>query len=205
MKTRKIIILDDHTLFLKGLILILKEHWGDCDIYAYQSIKKLKSDQLNFDTFDLIISDIELPNENSFELFELLKNNYLNLPILVISMHKKQAVIKKCKALNINGYLLKNEDEQLIDAVNTVIDGNTYYSKSIVDFCNKAKPVFEKLSPREEDVIKLIADGYGNLEIAEQLFLSKETIKTHIKNIKLKLGFENRHEIIEYAKENFLL
>ncbi len=205
MESLKILILDDHTLFLKGMSMILKNYWPQIDVYAYQSIKNLKSDNLKFDTFDLMISDIELPNEDTFGLFSSLRLNFPELPILVVSMHKKQAIIKKCKALNIEGYLLKDEDEQLVKAIKTILGGGIYYSKTIVNFFNNTKSSFEKLSKREEEVIKLIADGFTNIEIAEKLFLSKETIKTHIKNIKLKLEITTRHEITKYAKLNFVL
>ena len=89
MSSKKVIILDDHTLFLKGMALILKECCADCDVYTYQSIEKLKSDKLKFDEFDLLISDIELPGEDVFELFTSLRDDFPGLPILVVSMQKK--------------------------------------------------------------------------------------------------------------------
>jgi len=204
MKNRKVIILDDHTLFLKGMDLILRESCDNCDVYAYQSIKKIKEDKLNFNEFSLLISDIELPGEDAFELFTSLKNDYPELPILVVSMHKKHSVIKKCKALNIEGYLLKDEDEQLTIAIEKIINGEEYYSKTVTDFCKQTKKTLNVLSLREEEIIKLIVKGLSNNEIGEKLFLSTETIKTHKKNIRLKLDVYNNREIIEYAKKNFL-
>ena len=205
MKNRKIIILDDHTLFLKGMSFILKECCSDCDIFTYQSIKKLKSDKLKFDEFSLLISDIELPDENTFELFASLKEKHPNFPILVVSMHKKNAIIKKCKQLGIEGYMLKDEDEQLTVAVQKIISGETYYSKRIIDFCNQNKSRIQNLSLREEEIIKLIANGYNNAEISEKLFLAIETVKTHKRNIRLKLNVESISEITEYANKNFLM
>ncbi len=205
MKSKRIIILDDHTLFLKGMELILKEYCLDCDIYAYQSISKLKLDRLNFRKFDLLISDIELPGEDTFAFFTSLKNSYPQLPILVVSMHKKNAIIKKCKTIGIEGYLLKHEDQQLVEAITSILDGGEYFSKSIVEFCNQTKNINENLTAREEEIIKFIANGYSNQEIASILSLSIETIKTHKRNIKLKLNFEEVSEIINYAKRNYLL
>jgi len=205
MENKKVIILDDHTLFLKGMAFILKECCASCDVFAYQSIKKLKSDKLDFNNFDLLISDIELPEEDTFELFTALRNTHPGLPILVVSMHKKSAVIRKCKALKIEGYLLKDEDEQLTKAVETIINGGNYYSNTITTFCNQAKKTLEKLSVREEEIIKLIAGGYSNQNIADKLFISVETIKTHKKNVKLKLDLSTNAEIIEYANKSFLM
>ncbi len=97
MSNKRIIILDDHTLFLKGMTLILRDWCDDCEVGVYKSIKKLKSDKLNISDIDLLISDIELPGENAFELFTELKTNFSKLPILVVSMHKKNAIIKNAR------------------------------------------------------------------------------------------------------------
>ncbi len=205
MSSKKVIILDDHTLFLKGMALILKECCVDYDVYTYQSIKKIKSDNLKFEEFDLLISDIEIPGEDTFELFTLLRKDFPGLPILVVSMHKKNAVIKRCKTLNIEGYLLKDEDSQLTGAIETIINGGKYYSKAIVDFCRKNKNSYKRLTVREEEIIRLIVGGYGNQDIADKLFLSIETVKSHKKNIKIKLDVDYTTGIIEYANKNILM
>ncbi len=205
MKAKRVIILDDHTLFLKGMALLLIECCVTCDVLTYQSISKLRSDRLNFDEFDLLISDIELPNEDTFGFFASLKRDFPKLPILVVSMHKKNAIIRKCKAIGIEGYLLKDEDEQLIIAVETIINGGEYFSKTIINFCRQTKDMGNILSNREEEIIKLIANGYNNNDISELLFLSIETVKTHKKNIRLKLGTDSVANIIDYAKKNYLI
>jgi len=204
MKPKRIIILDDHTLFLKGMSLILKENNSDYEIFPYYSIAKLKSDNLNFKNFSLLISDIELPNEDSFALFKTLKKKHKKLPILVVSMHKKNAIISKCKKIGIDGYILKDEDDQLANAVEIIIEGGKYYSDTIIKFCKETENTFIKISNREEEIIKLIAQGFNNNEISDKLFISIETIKTHKKNIRIKLEVETTAEIIDYAKKNFL-
>jgi len=205
MSNKRIILLDDHTLFLKGMALILKDCCDGCDVDVYKSIKLLKSAKPNFSDIDMLISDIELPGENAFELFTELKTSYPMLPILVVSMHKKNAIIKKCKALGIEGYLLKDEDEQLTNAIEIIIGGGKYYSKAINEFCKETKNSFRELSEREEQIIKLIAVGYETSDIAETLYISYETIKTHKRNIRLKLNVNDNHGIIDYARKNFLM
>jgi len=205
MVSKKIIILDDHTLFLKGMALLLHEYCNNCDILTYQSIKLLKKDRLDLAEFDLLISDIELPEEDTFEFLETLIEKAPTLPILVISMHKKSAIIRHCKDIGIKGYLLKDEDEQLFEAVESIISGGVYYSKTIQSFCRKTKETFIEISKREEQIIKLISKGVSNNDIATQLFISCETVKTHKRNIKLKLGMESTEEIMIYAKKNYLI
>ena len=205
MKTKKVIILDDHSLFLRGMSLILRECCNDCEVYAYQSIRMLKKDKLKYEEFDLLISDVELPGEDTFGLLESLREKVPALPILVVSMHKKNAVIRRCREIGIRGYLLKDEDEQLFKAIETIVAGGEYYSKTIQEFCKKTKSTFIGISKREEQIIKLIAKGLNNIEIANHLFLSVETVKTHKKNIKLKLNVGNTAEIIKYAKKTYLM
>jgi DNA-binding NarL/FixJ family response regulator len=165
----------------------------------------LKKDKLDYSSFDLIISDIELPGEDTFAFLESLRNKVESLPILVVSMHKKNSVIRKCKEIGVKGYLLKDEDEQLQKAIETIINGGEYYSKAIQDFCKKTKSAFINISHREEEIIKLIAKGYSNNDIAKRLYLSIETVKTHKKNIKLKLGVNSTIEITEYANKIYLM
>jgi len=205
MKTKKVIILDDHSLFLRGMSLILKECCVDCEVYAYQSIRMLKKDKLNYADFDLIISDVELPGENTFGFLESLRKMVPSLPILVVSMHKKNAVIRRCKDIGIKGYLLKDEDEQLFKAIETIMAGGEYYSNTVQEFCDKTKSTYIGISKREEQIIKLIAKGLNNQDIANHLFLSIETVKTHKKNIKLKINVSNTAEIIKYAKKTYLM
>jgi len=205
MNTKRIIILDDHTLFLKGIALFLKTYSTKYDLYIYQSISKLKKDKLDFNEFDLLISDIDMPGEDTFELFESLKTKYPKFPILVISMHKKTIIINKCKELNIEGYLLKNEEEQLKTAVETILKGGEYYSKTIQEFYAQIKNTQNILSSREEEIIKLIAEGYNNQEISEKTNITIETVKTHKKNIKTKLKISTPHEMVTFVKQNFIL
>jgi DNA-binding NarL/FixJ family response regulator len=205
MKSKKIIILDDHTLFLRGMTLILKECCTDCEVFAYQSIRMLKKDKLNYKDFDLFISDVELPGEDTFGLLETLREKIPSLPILVVSMHKKNAVIRHCKDIGINGYLLKDEYEQLFKAIEAIMDGGEYYSNTIMEFCKKTKDIYVDISSREEQIIKLIAKGLNNNVIAQRLSLSRETVKTHKRNIKLKLDVSNTAEIIQYAKKTYLM
>lgn len=205
MKHKRVIILDDHTLFLKGMSLILRECCADCDVFTYESISKLYKDKPDFNTYDLLISDIELPGEDAFDLLNVIKRDFPALPVLVVSMHKKVSILKKCKALGIEGYMLKHEDRQLTKAIEIIINGGNYYSNEITSFCASTDKIYNHVSFREEEIIKLIAVGYGNSEIAIHLGVTTETIKTHKKNIKLKLELDNTHEITEYARDNYLM
>jgi len=117
----KIIILDDHSLFSEGLGKILEDNFKDIKLDIFKSISNLTNASLDFDSYQLLISDIELPGEDVFTLLTSLKSNYTNIPILIISMHNKLSVIKKCKELNIEGYILKDDHEYIMEGINQIL------------------------------------------------------------------------------------
>ncbi len=200
-----IAVLDDHTLFLKGMTLLLLELFPEADVRAFQSLEEIIVRKNDFSKYKILISDIDLPGEDSFELFTYIKIHHPALPILIISMHKKLAVIRKAKELNIDGYILKNEDDQFKKAVVSLLEGKCYYSPMVDYYYRKSNSFSESLSQREEDILKLVANGYLNKDIAETLHIGVETVKTHKKNIKLKLGLDTTQQIIDYTKKNYLV
>ncbi|UXP33525.1 response regulator transcription factor [Reichenbachiella agarivorans] len=199
----KIIILDDHVLFAAGMVKILSEKIDDCEIVCYQTVADLYQAKLDFTIFDLFISDIEIPQENVFELFQHLRQIVPSLPVLVISMHNKLSVLRKCQELGIEGYLLK-EDQNIIEAVRAVTYGQSYYSMKAMQTLSSLNEKDKLLSPREEEIITQVTEGKSNEEIANQLFVSVNTIKTHRRNINRKLGVNNTGELIKYYMEHYL-
>ncbi|MCT4625121.1 MAG: response regulator transcription factor [Schleiferiaceae bacterium] len=202
--TKRFLLLDDHSLFLEGLQLLLSKSFKDSSFSVYSSIKELQSSVNDFSQFDVLISDLELPGENVFDLLEKIKKE-TKLPVLIISMHKKYSLISKCEHLNIEGYILKNENYLLEEAVNQVIEGNKFYSEKVNELLNSASSNNVIISEREKEVMLQVVEGSTNQEIADKLFISIETVKTHKKNIKSKLGTHSNHDLIQYAKDNFLV
>ena len=200
----KILILDDHSLFSEGLGEILKSYFKSVVIHKFQSIKEVRDKNTNFNSYQLIISDIELPKEDIFEFLTTLKSDYPSIPILVISMHNKLSVIKKCKKIAVEGYILKDDHELIITAVETLMKGESYYSNKVLDTFSLLKKKEKLLTPREEEIIKLIANGKNNQQIAETLFVSVNTITTHRKNINQKLNISNAGELIKYYYEHYI-
>lgn len=196
-------MLDDHSLFINGMKSILSKAIENVSFICFNSIKDFKNAAIELDKYDLFISDLELPNEDIFSFFKEIKQNS-DIPILVISMHQKISLVRKCKQLNLQGYILKNDDEYLLLAVQEILKGNSYFSPKIKQLLNDYSLQQKLLSEREEQVIKYICSGQSNSMIANDLNISVETVKTHKKNIKIKLGLSETHELIEFAKKNIL-
>jgi len=200
----KIVILDDHSLFSQGLGEILKDNFEKVDISIYKSIAKLTQQNIDYHSCDLLISDIELPGEDIFVFLNYLKSNFPKLPILVISMHNKLSVIRRCKNLNIEGYILKDDHNLIIKVVKELANGGEFYSPKVLKTLDILKIKENVLTPKEEQIITLLANGKSNQEIADELFISYNTIKTHRKNINRKLQLSTVADIIKYYYENYL-
>lgn len=196
----KIIIIDDHTLFAEGLCKIIKDRFTEADVQYFQSIKSFECAAITQPAIDLIISDIELPGEDVFPFFE----KYVQTPILVISMHNKLHVIKRCKELGIKGYILKDDNDKFEPAINALLSNETYYSTKVKEKLKLLDTNEEGLTPKEETIIRLIAEGKSNQDIADELFISINTIKTHRRNINSKLNLNSTGELIRYFYDNFL-
>ncbi|PCJ91600.1 MAG: hypothetical protein COA50_16315 [Flavobacteriaceae bacterium] len=200
----KILLLDDHSLFSEGLGKILKDHFSNLALDKFTSIKELVQQKTDISSYDLMISDIELPNEDVFELLNSVKLTYPTTPILVITMHNKLSVIKKCKALHIEGYILKDDHDLIIIAVEQLLLGKEFYSKKAKETLNIINKGGKFLTPKEEQIVALIANGINNKEIAKKLFISYNTVKTHRKNIGKKLELSTTGELIRYYFDNYV-
>ncbi|NOR87297.1 MAG: response regulator, partial [Bacteroidales bacterium] len=170
-----ILILDDHSLFSQGLGKILMDHYHDLELSIYSSIASLNSAVVDFGSLDVFISDIELPGEDVFELLLRMKTQYPSLPILIISMHNKLSVIKKCKELKIQGYILKDDHELVMEAVESLLTNQDYYSKKVLKTLSILNRKGIVLTPKEEEIISLLANGKNNTEISELLFVTYYT------------------------------
>jgi DNA-binding NarL/FixJ family response regulator len=200
-----IVIIDDHTLFLKGLMHLIRASVPEAGIRTFRSLAGLYAEKQILKSVDLIICDIELPGEDVFSFFGEVKQLYPHLPVLIISMHHKLVVVRNCKMLGIEGYILKDEDELLLLAIKCILSGKTFYSPRVEAFDKQFDHVLGSLTTREKDVIAFIAQGLSNKEISERIFVSIETVKTHKKNIKLKLGTDSARDMVNFARSNFLM
>ncbi|MCK5857617.1 MAG: response regulator transcription factor [Bacteroidales bacterium] len=200
----KILILDDHSLFSKGLGKILEDNYQNLSCVYFCSIADLQTNVTSFNSFDLLISDIELPGEDIFDFLSQLRKSNPNLPVLIVSMHNKLSVIRKCKELKIPGYILKDDYDLVNTAVEQLLSSKEYYSKRVLETLSILNEKDKLLTPKEEEIIHLLVKGKDNKAIAKDLFISYNTVKTHRKNINRKLGINKTLELLEYYNENYI-
>ncbi len=187
-------IVDDHKMFLDGLISVLSNEPNFEIVFAKHRPKDALL-KIEKSVPDIIITDISMPEMNGLEFIKILRKDFQNVKILVVSMFDNMQSLK-----DINGFLLKETDkEKLINAINGIVLRNEKHFNGVSS--NESLFEFNKsiLSKREKEIIELIAKELTTDEIALQLNISKNTIETHRKNIFYKLQVKNIAGLIKKA------
>lgn len=208
----KILIADDHTMFLQGIISLLEQE-PNIEIVG-KAVNGLKALQvIEQIPVDLLILDISMPEMDGIELSKILKKKFPAIKILVVSTHSNVSIISRLIRIGVNGYLLKNaEKAELLKAINTIASGDNYFSEETEEKhlsnnlrIEKQVSTLTELSSREKEILVLIAHEYNTAEIAEKTFISLNTVNTHRKNLLSKLNAKNTAGLVKYAVENGLV
>ena len=207
--------MDDHQLVLDGLTSMVAEMSNFEIIGSARNGKEGASLVLSLKP-DIVLMDIDMPIMNGLEATRRIKESKLNSKIIILTMHNEASLIKKVMEIGADGYLLKNADrEEFYDALQMVAKGKPYFSAEVTQSLlnpNAAKQSsfhvdpdsiqLSKLTEREIEVLKLIAEGYSNKEIGEKLFISHRTVDTHRTNLMKKLDAHNIAGLIKFAIKN---
>ena len=207
----KILICDDHSAIRSGLQLILKQEFEDARFgEASNAVEVLK--RLSEDQWDILILDLDMPGRNGLEVLKQIKEEGINVRVLIFSMHPEEQIAVRALKLGAFGYLAKaSADTELIKAVEQILSGKKYITTSLAEQLvaqlenpsNKAP--HEMLSEREYQTLLLIASGKTITEIAEELSLSVPTVSTYRARILEKTGMRTSAELISYALRNKLV
>lgn len=193
MQKIKIILVDDHKLFIDGLSAILSTAEDIEILNTFSDANDALKSLLN-EVPDLLITDISMPNMNGVEFIDKLHKKHPKLKILVASMFSDMVASKK-----IDGYLLKDADSnEFIEAIREIVIHDKTYFKNKKNINNSVVSK-ASLTKREKEIITLIAKEKTVHEIAEILFLSKHTIESHKKNIFLKLQVKTNAGVMKKA------
>lgn len=199
----KIAIADDHQMFIDGIeSLFLDNPDIEIKVAANNGVELLE--KLNYEPIDILLLDSDMPQLDGLETAKKIKEKYPSIRIIVLTMHNEKNIISSFVQEGVAGYILKNTSEkELIEAINLVHKGETFYSQKVAhvmmkDLGDRSAAKME-ISEREIDVLKLIAEEYTTNEIAEKLFISKNTVETHRKNLIFKLGAKNVVGLVKYA------
>lgn len=198
MKTG-IFIVDDHYMVIEGIRYLLQHEkdveWLGHATSAASCLAFLKQQQP-----DIILMDVNLPDQNGIDLCKEVKQLYPAILVLGLSTFNQQAIIRKMIDNGAAGYVLKNATKaELLEAITSVLKGDTYFSSEAVLSLKSTDTEQPLITRREKEVLQLIADGLTNAEVAEKLFISVATVNTHRKSLLEKFGVKNTATLIGKA------
>ncbi len=205
----RVFIVDDHPVVIEGIHSLLM---NEKDIeWVGQAMNATSC--LGFfvnNTADVVLMDISMPGMDGVELCAIMKEKYPGIFTLGLSTFNQGLYIKKMMENGASGYILKNSPkEELINAIHTVYDGGIYFSgeagQALAEYQKSSRTELPVLTPREKEILELIAEGYTNPQIAEKIFLSQFTVDSHRKNLLAKLNVKNTASLIRLAVEHKLI
>lgn len=205
----RVFIVDDHPVVIEGIhSLLMNEKGIDWAGHAMNAQSCLGYFVNN--TADIVLMDISMPGMDGVELCAVMKEKYPGVYILGLSTFNQGLYIKKMMENGASGYVLKNSSkEELLKAIHTVHSGGVFFSgevgEALKEYQKSEKSQLPELSPREKEILGLIAEGYTNPQIAEKIFLSSFTVDSHRKNLLAKLNVKNTASLIKLAVERKLI
>jgi two-component system, NarL family, invasion response regulator UvrY len=201
----KVLITDDHPIVRRGIRQILEDDEKIGLIHEAGNGKEL-FEQLTKQTYDVILLDISLPGRSGLDLIGQIKKTQQSAAVLILSIHSEEMYAIKALKAGAAGYLTKTSaPEELISAINKVSRGERYISVSLADalaerlLTDSDKPLYQLLSPREFDVLRLVAEGKKIVQIAAELSLSPKTISTYRERLLEKLKLHTTADLIRFA------
>ncbi|RAW01009.1 response regulator [Pseudochryseolinea flava] len=211
MAKHKILIADDHAMVRDGVKNLVKQN-KDYTVVGEASTGKEALDQYESLKPDLLILDISMPDMNGMDVSKEILSHDPTANILILSMYDDDDYISRCLEFGVKGYVVKNESSSELDyAIKSILQGKNYFSRQAQDVIfrkysqnvskKKQREDLIKLTNREIEIIKLIADGLTSQEMADKLFISPRTVETHRANLMKKVGVKNAIELVKKAQQ----
>lgn len=192
-----IVLADDHSVVRRALRMLLEEE-AVFEVVAEAEDADGAIRYLRGHKPDVLILDLNMPGRPSLEAIPEMKAASPETEIVVLAMQKESAFARQALQLGVLGYVLKEAaDDELVQAVRQAAAGETYLQPVLLSAEPEGAPI--DLSERETDVLRLIALGHTNAEIAEKLYISVRTVETHRAHIQQKLGVSSRAELVRNA------
>jgi two-component system, NarL family, response regulator NreC len=209
----KVLVCDDHTLFREGIKAILSQERSMEIVGEATDGREAVSRTLELNP-DVVLMDISMPDLSGFDATTRIRQSNKKAKVLILTMYEEEEVIARCLNAGAAGYVLKDTPRShLLHAIDVVHRGGQYLSsralkKVVSEYVKGAQrtaPAYDRLSVREREVLKLLADGLALKEIAVRLVLSVKTIDAHKCNLMRKLDLHDRASLIKYAIEQKLI
>ena len=204
----RILLADNHKLFCEGLRTLFAGQTG-VEIVGVATDGRMAVRLARELSPDLVIMDIGMPELNGIDATRQIRSEMPRIKVLAVSMHADRQYVAGMLSAGAAGYVVKDSAfSDLMKAVEMVLGGGCYLSADVVgvvvdDYVQRLAPVpgtgLAKLSEREREVLQLMAEGYGTIDIGERLHVSRKTVETHRKNIMVKLELHSVADLTKFA------
>lgn len=207
-----VMIADDHAMIREGIKQLL-EFDGDIKVIAEAGDGEECLEILKKTIPDVLLLDINIPKKNGIEVLQEIRNDKMNLKVLMLTVHNEVEYLVKAVDIGVDGYLLKDsESAELKKAIESIVNGENYIQPSLIPALNAKlinrdsdKDKIDQLTKRELEVLIKVANGMFNKEIALSLNISERTVKNHISNIFKKIQVSDRTQAAVFAIRNDII
>jgi DNA-binding NarL/FixJ family response regulator len=200
----QVFIVDDHPMVIEGLRSMLLQQ-DKIELMGFATNAASCMGYFVNHKADVVLLDINLPDKNGMELCKLIKAKQPDVKIIALSNYDQLSYLEQMKANGASGYLLKNTSvNELSNAIQLVMKGGSWWQR-LEELTNDQVSQGMVLTRREKEVLKLIADGLTNQEIADKLFVSASTVDSHRKNLISKLHVKNTAALVRTAIESKII
>ncbi|QKG79138.1 response regulator transcription factor [Tenuifilum thalassicum] len=213
----RVALVEDHQLVRDGIRLLLTD-LPNIEVVAEADCAKKLLNVIKDVNPDVMLVDISLPEMSGVELTNVITSNHPDIKVIILSMHIEQEYIFNSLRNGAKGYLHKSiSRDELIEAIEEVYNGGEYFSKEVSGIILKnylrriknpdrvEEYENKKLTPREMEILKMVAQGYSNQLIAEKLFISVRTVESHKNHIMQKLELTTVVDLVKYAIKNKII
>lgn len=205
----RILIVDDHPVVLEGMKALLQDN----DMVEVKACCSNGKDALEFlleNRVDVVLLDINLPDISGIDLCKSIKQQYTHIHIVAVSNYNERSMITKMLQNGATGYVLKNASaEEIMEAIRAVVKKTVYFSpevqKSLFEAALDDPLDLPKLTRREQEVLRCIAEGKTTADIGDTLFISPHTVETHRRNLMQKFQVSNAAALIRVASQYQLI
>ena len=214
MSDMRILIADDHEVVRRGIRVLLEAHPG-WEVCAEAMDGREAVDKARQSSPDVVILDLGMPGLNGLEAARQIRKLLPSSEVLILTMHESEQVIQEVLAAGARGYVLKSDaGRDLVTAVEALSHHKTFFTSSVAEMVLRkfldgspmAQPTeVSSLTPREREVVQLLAEGKGNKEVASILGISVKTAETHRTNIMRKLECHSLSDLVRYAIRNNII
>lgn len=205
----EVVIVDDHKMVREGIRQLL-EFDGKIKVVGEADNGLECLELLNNNVPDVLLLDINMPEMNGLDVLKYIRKNKINVKVIILTVHNEIEYLVNAVDMNVDGYILKDSESEILkNAIFAVCDGENYIQEELIPMLNSRminrdidKERLKSLTKREIEVLKAIAAGLLNKEIATNLGISERTVKNHISNIFKKIDVADRTQAAVFAIRN---